>query len=290
MTKNKIIIFLLVAVLILIIIFSTFLYLKSNKPIIESLATNFEECVNMGYPVLESFPRQCKVGNVVFTEKIPEPPVYKEKIRNISINANDVIKSPLTITGEARGTWFFEASFPIRLLDGNGNEIATTIAQAQSDWMTEEFVQFRATLEFKNPETETGKIVLEKDNPSGLSEFNEDISISIKFQLNQGVIKSGINGIILSGPTCPVVKVGEEDKCADKPYQTSVEIYKKGQSILYKTINSLSDGTFKVLLIPDVYVLRPKGGDVFPICESKEVLVSKDKIEKITLLCDSGIR
>src|SRR6185503_7556549 len=51
-----------------------------------------------------------------------------------------LVKSPLTITGKARGYWYFEASFPARLLDGNGKEIAIKPAQAQGDWMTEEFV------------------------------------------------------------------------------------------------------------------------------------------------------
>lgn len=286
MKKIYFIITSIIAIILIIVAVITFSNLSREK----SLISNFEQCAAAGHPILESFPRQCKVGDKIFTEKIIEPPVYKEKIKNISVNANDIIKSPLTITGEARGNWFFEASFPIKLLDGNGNEIATTIAQAQSDWMMEEFVQFKAILEFKNPETETGKIVLEKDNPSGLSELNEDISVPIRFQLFPGIIKSGISGTVLLGPTCPVVKVGEEDKCADKPYQTTIEIYKKGQSVLYKTINSLSDGTFKVILIPDIYILKSKGGDVFPVCESKEVSVLKDKVEKITLLCDSGIR
>lgn len=51
---------------------------------------------------------------------------------------NAVISSPLTVTGTARGTWYFEASFPVRLLDDLGNELAVAPAQAQGDWMTNE--------------------------------------------------------------------------------------------------------------------------------------------------------
>ena len=46
-----------------------------------------------------------------------------------SINAT--IPQPLTITGRARGGWYFEASFPVELRDANGALLAQTIAQAQ---------------------------------------------------------------------------------------------------------------------------------------------------------------
>jgi len=96
-------------------------------------------------------------------------------------HANTVVTSPLIVTGQARGTWYFEASFPVRLLDGNGNEIAVTPAQAQSDWMTEDFVPFVATLTFNTPATPTGTLVLEKDNPSGLSENAAEVRIPVNF-------------------------------------------------------------------------------------------------------------
>ena len=83
---------------------------------------------------------------------------------------NQIVESPLIIEGEARGTWFFEATFPVKLLDANGDVIATNIAQAQDDWMTEDFVPFKAQIEFEKPATDTGVLILEKDNPSGLSE------------------------------------------------------------------------------------------------------------------------
>lgn len=105
-------------------------------------------------------------------------------IMNIQVSsphANAVIQSPLTVTGEARGTWYFEASFPVRLLDGNDNEIAVVPAQAQSDWMTEDFVPFSATLTFAKPATPTGTLVLEKDNPSGLPEHAAELRIPVRF-------------------------------------------------------------------------------------------------------------
>lgn len=34
--------------------------------------TNFEECIAAGNPAMESYPRQCKAGDVTFTEEIEE--------------------------------------------------------------------------------------------------------------------------------------------------------------------------------------------------------------------------
>lgn len=99
-----------------------------------------------------------------------------------NIKPNDVVKSPLTITGEARGNWYFEASFPARLLDANGKELAIKPAQAQGEWMTTEFVPFEVMLEFQPPSTNTGTLVLEKDNPSGLPEHANELRIPVWFR------------------------------------------------------------------------------------------------------------
>src|SRR5450756_1203227 len=94
---------------------------------------------------------------------------------------NQVVESPLIIEGEARGTWFFEASFPVKLRDANGDVIATHFAQAQEDWMTEDFVPFKVQIKFEKPATDTGVLILEKDNPSELSENDAKIEIPVRF-------------------------------------------------------------------------------------------------------------
>ena len=90
------------------------------------------------------------------------------------------VTSPIKITGKARGNWFFEASFPIQLVDSNGNIIATSIGTAQSDWMTTDFVNFTSTIEY-NRASSTGNalLVLNKDNPSGNPEFDQSIFIPV---------------------------------------------------------------------------------------------------------------
>lgn len=95
---------------------------------------------------------------------------------------NDLITSPLVVSGEAKGTWFFEGEFPIKLLDKNNSQIAFGNAIAQGEWMTEDFVPFKATLNFTSKKSEKGILVLAKNNPSGLAENNLEVRIPVNIQ------------------------------------------------------------------------------------------------------------
>ncbi|MDO8742174.1 MAG: Gmad2 immunoglobulin-like domain-containing protein [bacterium] len=94
---------------------------------------------------------------------------------------NSVVRSPLMISGKARGNWYFEASFPVKLYDANRKLLTQVPAQAQSEWMTTDYVPFAATLTFDTPTTPTGVLVLEKDNPSGLPEHADQLEVPIVF-------------------------------------------------------------------------------------------------------------
>ena len=158
----------------------------TNNPI-PIVVTNFEECVTTGSPVMESYPRQCRYDNQTFVEGIGNELEKVDLIRISNPRPNQVIKSPLTITGEARGTWFFEASFPVVLANWDGLIIAQGIAQAKSEWMTTDFVPFEATLTFtvdKNVYSNRGALILRKDNPSGLPEHDDALEIPVVIQGN----------------------------------------------------------------------------------------------------------
>ena len=74
------------------------------------------------------------------------------------------------IKGQAKGTWFFEASFPIEIQSNSGDSLKTFIAQAKQDWMTEDFVEFESDIDLTDLGLKSGnkiKIVFHKDNPSG---------------------------------------------------------------------------------------------------------------------------
>jgi len=98
-------------------------------------------------------------------------------------SADAMVFSPLEVFGEARGTWYFEGSFPVHLYDANGVLIGKGVAEAAGDWMTEEFVPFSVTMDFAAPQTETGTLVLFKDNPSGDPANDLKLVTPVKFDL-----------------------------------------------------------------------------------------------------------
>jgi len=158
----RIIVFIVVVVIVLIVGYSIYqLYPSEPAPIPqEEELQKPEEETNQTYTGLDKI-------DLIRVEN-PEP--YQ------------TINSPLVIKGEARGYWFFEADFPVKLLDEEENLIALQIATAQSDWMTEDFVPFEAVLEFETPAAERGFLVFEKDNPSGLQENADELRIPVVFE------------------------------------------------------------------------------------------------------------
>lgn len=115
----------------------------------------------------------------------------KRKVNIIQLNRplpKEIVESPLLVSGEARGYWFFEASFPVILTDWDGRIIAETFAVAEDDWMTEDFVLFSIIVEFQSPYKagdpdfmKRGFLILRKNNPSGLPEHDDALEVPIRF-------------------------------------------------------------------------------------------------------------
>lgn len=94
---------------------------------------------------------------------------------------NSSVAKTFTVTGEAPGNWYFEASFPVQVLDAENNKLVGVPAQAQGDWMTTAQVPFSVTVTVDNY-TGPATLVLQKDNPSGLPENEDSLSIPIIIQ------------------------------------------------------------------------------------------------------------
>lgn len=108
-------------------------------------------------------------------------PFASEMVKISSPLPNASVPRIFTVKGYARGTWFFEASFPVKVNDASGTVVGSGIAQADGEWMTEDFVPFTALVtvaDYSGPAT----LVLLKDNPSGLPENDDAVSIQIVIQ------------------------------------------------------------------------------------------------------------
>ena len=104
----------------------------------------------------------------------------KNEIVLFSFKSNQTVTSPLIINGKAIGNWFFEASFPVELVDQYNNHLANGVAQAQGDWMTTNFVDFKVQLGFVAQEDMNGFLIFRNDNPSGLPQNNKEFIVPVK--------------------------------------------------------------------------------------------------------------
>ncbi len=107
-------------------------------------------------------------------------------LRVDSPRENDLVNSPVSVSGAVTGGgWYFEASFPVKILDGDGTNLGQGPAQAQGEpgaWMTTGTVPFAGSISFATPKYATGTIVFAKDNPSGLPQNDLELRLPVRFK------------------------------------------------------------------------------------------------------------
>jgi len=101
-----------------------------------------------------------------------------------------------------------------------------------------------------------------------------------------------ISGKVTLGPTCPVQRIPPDPSCADKPYQTTIQIIASNspQSAPYKVISSDQQGNYAVTLPAGVYNFQPQGGSMLPRCGAQEITVKAGVNQNVDFSCDTGIR
>ncbi|MGE5298268.1 MAG: Gmad2 immunoglobulin-like domain-containing protein [Acidobacteriaceae bacterium] len=146
--------------------------------------TDFATCAAAGNQVYQGTPEICQAadGTLYINENsLGNTTTQQADVVVDSPKEGDLVKSPLTITGKAKGNWFFEAVMPVTLKDQNGKVLAKTQLRAQGDWMTSDYVNFTGELKFAQPSTDYGVIIIEPDNPSGQQD-DRSASVSVRFK------------------------------------------------------------------------------------------------------------
>ena len=145
--------------LLLVILGLIFFSLRKEK------VENFEECAAAGYPIMESYPRQCRAGEETFVEDIPEE---EANIRVAEPQANAEIGLPFTLSGEART---FESTVNFRIRDEDGSilhEDFTTALVSENGT----FGEFSTEVSYPAPKGTTGMIEVFEYSAQDGSEIN----------------------------------------------------------------------------------------------------------------------
>lgn len=172
MDKYKIVV---LAILILAVVSAAFLMFKFYGATANGWICQNNQWVKRGNPAEPRPTSGC--GDAAAAEIIVDSP-----------RPDQTIASPLTVRGKARGGWFFEASFPVELVDSQNNRLGQSFVQAQSDWMTADFVSFLGQLNYEAAATTSGRLILSKDNPSGLPQFDKSFIVPVIINPSQTII------------------------------------------------------------------------------------------------------
>jgi hypothetical protein len=102
-------------------------------------------------------------------------------------------------------------------------------------------------------------------------------------------VDSGVRGIVLLGPSCPVEQANEP--CPEKPYEADIRVVDADSGEVVATTSSGKDGRFVVRLAPGRYVLEGVSpGEAFPFAKPVDITVRPDTFTSATVAFDTGIR
>ena len=106
--------------------------------------------------------------------------------------------------------------------------------------------------------------------------------------------RSGIDGQVLVGPTCPVERA--DSPCPDRPVAIELAVYAASDlSAPVATVTSGSDGHFHVELAPGTYVVQRApctlgASCTFPRTTPQTVVVQSGETAQVIVRGDTGIR
>lgn len=89
------------------------------------------------------------------------------------------VGSPLRLAGQAVGNWFFEGTFPVRIVGANGEELASGYVTADGPWMTTRFVAYKGALPFSVTEPTRATLILQRANPSALAVHDASVRVPL---------------------------------------------------------------------------------------------------------------
>ena len=103
-------------------------------------------------------------------------------------------------------------------------------------------------------------------------------------------LDSGISGVVLAGPTCPV-QTPNDPACDDQPYAATVVVMTADGRFTVTRFTAGSDGRFRVPLFPGTYLLDPLSGTSgFPVSSPQTVTVRPGAFTDLMISYDTGIR
>jgi hypothetical protein len=246
--KNIITVFGVVTILVL----GLFMIYGFRGSVVNNVAiTSFEECKNAGYPIMESYPAQCRdaKGNN-FVQIIDNP--------NPEPGPNPNVPGPCYVGG-----------------------CSSQICSDQKDMMS--------TCEYREEYACYKKTTCERQS-SGQCGWTQTPALTSCLNSSTRVAAGYLTGHVTIGPFCPVEREGEPCKVPQDAY-TSREavVYESNGTTVKERIHLNKDGNYNFVLGPGKYFVQivPAG---IGAGEKKPVTITSFETTTINFDIDTGIR
>jgi|GEM_PF-3307106 len=127
---------------------------------------------------------------------------------------------------------------------------------------------------------------------TGITETSATISVALCDSCGvaqEQASESGVTGVAMLGPTCPVMTDPPDPSCADRPYQGTFEIVSRtGAGGL--AVSTDASGSFSAKLAPGDYTITLVNESAMPSMSPTDFTVVAGEWTELTLSLDSGIR
>ncbi len=262
---------------------------------------SFAACAQAGYPVLATYPAQCRTpdGRVFISQDEAVRSVverFGSAMKQVSLSA------PRQAVANAMEQNYASVLAPDLLARWKENPAEAFGRVTSSPW-PERIVIFSAVQQ-ENGRAQVLGAVIEKTSADSAGTFAFSYPIALTLEKSDGDWRisaasrtwpqtaNGILGTTLLGPTCPVVRNPPLGQCADKPYQGNFEIMRAGANAVVARFTSQEDGLFAITLPPGQYDIRNISSQrMLPRCASNGTVdVVAGSYATTTVLCDTGIR
>ncbi len=103
---------------------------------------------------------------------------------------------------------------------------------------------------------------------------------------------TGIHGVALMGPTCPVERNPPDPNCAPKPYHGTLRVTQGDDPTLtVMTFDTDAYGQFNISVAPGLYRIQSLDEQTLPRCYTQETItVTAGRNVEAVVDCDTGIR
>ena len=98
---------------------------------------------------------------------------------------------------------------------------------------------------------------------------------------------TGVEGQVLLGPMCPVVRL--DQPCPDQPNQATLTVLNSAGKKIAQ-IQTDVNGLYRLALLPGDYIMHPESPNTMPHAQDQPFIVIAGQFTKLDIIYDSGIR